>query len=59
MVIYISDDCIVTEYEYTQEQISELEEKGYTAVTVADGQYKHEDFEKISNTWKLKEILGG
>ena len=45
--------------QYSSNDLKKLEEKGYTAVTVADGQYKHEDFEKISNTWKLKEILGG
>lgn len=54
MVIYITDDCIVTEYEYTQEQINELKEKGFTSVTVADGQYTHEDFEKVAGVWKLK-----
>lgn len=54
MVIYINDNCIVTEHEYTQEQISELEEKGYTSVTVEDGQYKHEDFEKVGGVWRLK-----
>ena len=54
MIIYINDDCIVTEYEYTQEQKNELEEKNFHAVNVADGQYKHEDFEKISGQWKLK-----
>jgi hypothetical protein len=54
MTIYISDDCIVTEHEYTQEQINELVEKGFTSVTVADGQYAHEDFEKVAGVWKLK-----
>jgi hypothetical protein len=54
MTIYISDECIVTEYEYTQEQITELEEKGFSGVTVADGQYKHEDFEKVGGVWRLK-----
>ena len=54
MVIYINDDCIVTEHEYTQEQINELNEKGFTSVTVADGQYIHEDFEKVGGVWKLK-----
>lgn len=54
MVIYITDDCIVTEYEYTQEQKSELNEKGFTSVTVENGEYKHEDFEKVNGVWKLK-----
>lgn len=54
MVIYISDECIVTEHEYTQEQISELVEKGFSEVSVEDGQYKHEDFHKVLGKWKLK-----
>ena len=54
MIIYINDECIVTEHEYTQEQKSELEEKNFHAVTVANGQYKHEDFHKVLGKWKLK-----
>ena len=54
MVIYISDDCIVTEYEYTQEQKDELVEKGFIPLIVDNGTYTHEDFEKVEGEWKLK-----
>jgi hypothetical protein len=61
MVIYIKDNEIITEFEYTKEQKEELEEKGFQPVLVPDTEvpsdYKYSDFELVSGVWKLKELL--
>ena len=58
MVIYIKLNEIITEEDYTKEQIEELESNGFQAVTVPNvtvpSDYKYSDFEKISGKWKLK-----
>lgn len=57
MVIYIKENEIVTELEYSQELKDELVALGFKAVTVDDkdepSYYKYEFFEKVNGVWKF------
>jgi hypothetical protein len=58
MVIYIKLNEIITESEYTEEQIENLQDNGFQAVTVPNvsvpSDYKYSDFEFVNNSWRLK-----
>lgn len=58
MVIYIKENEIITELQYSQEVKDELLQLGFQAVNVSDVEepsfYKYNMFEKVNNTWKLK-----
>ena len=49
MTIFIKTNEIITEFEYTQEQLAELAEKNFIGVEVPDGVYRHSDFEFKDN----------
>jgi hypothetical protein len=59
MIIYIKENGLVTEFEYTEELIQELLDLGYQAVEVPEmvleNPYQISDFEFVDDTWKLKE----
>jgi hypothetical protein len=59
MIIYIKENGLVTEFEYTEELIQELLDDGYQAVEVPEmdleNPYQISDFEFVDDTWKLKE----
>lgn len=56
MVIYIKDNEIITELEYTEEVKAELLELGFQAITVPTidepSDYRYEMFEKVNGTWR-------
>ena len=56
MVIYIKDNEIITELEYTEEVKAELLELGFQAITVPtideQSDYRYEMFEKVNGTWR-------
>ena len=58
MVIYIKENEIITELQYSQEVKDELLQLGFQALTVPNVEepsfYKYNMFEKVNNTWKLK-----
>lgn len=58
MVIYIKENEIITELQYSQEVKDKLLQLGFQAVNVSDVEepsfYKYNMFEKVNNTWKLK-----
>lgn len=58
MVIYIKENEIITENNYSTELKAELVEQGFQAVTVPTvdipSDYKYSDFEKVSGKWRLK-----
>jgi hypothetical protein len=54
MIIFIKDNSLITEKEYTEEFMQLLIDEGYYKMEVDDGFYHYENFEKIDNIWILK-----
>jgi ribose 5-phosphate isomerase RpiB len=61
MKIYIKNNEIITEYEYTDEIIEELKEKGFQEIEVPyreeSNMYKYDDFEKINELYAYKKDI--
>lgn len=59
MIIFIKENEIITEYNYNEETIQELIEKGFQEIEVPhkneEYMYRYEDFEKINDLYILKE----
>lgn len=58
MKVYIKENSIVTEKEYSSVLETILIEEGFTAITVPnmddENPYTFDDFELVNGVWKLK-----
>jgi hypothetical protein len=58
MKVFIKENSIVTEWQYSKELETILIEEGFTSIKVPDmndeNPYKYEDFELVNGVWKLK-----
>jgi hypothetical protein len=54
MIIFIKDNSLITEIEYTQDFKEQLLNEGYFKLEIPNGSYHYENFEKVNNIWKLK-----
>lgn len=55
MIVFIKDNSLITEKEYTEEFMQLLTDEGYFKIELEDGFYHYENFEKVNNIWKLKD----
>ena len=53
MIIFIKDNSLITEKEYTEEFMQLLIDEGYYKMEVDDGFYHYENFKKINGEWKF------
>lgn len=59
MTIYIKENSIVTEHEYSDDLKALLKSEGFTPLIVVnrgdDKPYTADEFEKVNGKWRLKE----